>query len=110
LIHLDTEGLLVQLGYSVSGSTKQHIEKIIKNTSGFEKFERHLIPLKDNLKQYNTLVAMSNSVNYFKIKIESPREEFIKKAKELIIHWAKKYKVTLQRNENNDKVYYILGV
>ena len=110
MIHLDSEALLKQLGYnSVSDALKVQMNKIIANTKGFELIEQHIIPFNDNLKPHKSHIALSNSKDYLKIKIEVQSPEIIKDTKEMIVRWAKKYKVDLEKVENKE-TYYILGV
>ncbi len=108
-IDLTPEVLLSQLGYSKTEYSIKQMEKIIKNTSNFEKFSRHILALHDNLAPIKGFVAMSNSQDNFKIKASqdvSPEisDEFRKRVEK----WAKKYKVKIKK-VSNKPTYYILG-
>ncbi len=107
-ISVDIENLLIQLGYSVNDATKKQLSSIIKNTSGFEEFSKHIFSLQDELKKFNSTVAMSNSHDYLKLKCDSKDEEEIKAFENIIKDWASKYKVELQKVEGKN-TYYILG-
>ena len=106
--HLENEGLLKQLGYSVNDGTTRQIEKIIKNTEGFSHIERHLVPLNDELRKHKSYVAMSNSVDNFKIKNEATSKEIRAEVTEIIHKWANRYKIELEK-VNNKETYYIKG-
>jgi hypothetical protein len=107
-IELTPENLLIQLGYPVKDATLAQMERIIKNTPGFEKFAKHIISLNDEVKKYSGIVAMSNSKDYLKIKCDSDKPEEINTFKEIVQHWSQKYKVDLKKVENKN-TYYILG-
>ena len=51
---------------------------------------------------------MSNSNDYFKIKLEAPSQELKEEAREKVMHFADKYKVNLQKVDGKE-TYYILG-
>jgi len=102
------EALLKQLGYAPNEALLQQLEEIINNTKDYEKIEKHILDLHDHLKVNNAYVALSNSKNYFKIKIEAPTPELVEEAHEKIQHFAEKFKVTLEKLPNKD-TYYILG-
>jgi oligoendopeptidase F len=110
-MHLDVtaEVIVSQLDYTKNEHTIEQAQKIIDNTNGFEKFAKHIISLNDQLKHMGGYVAMSNSHNYFKIKVENHSPEILKEFLELKDHWSHKYNVKLQKVENKE-VYYILGV
>jgi len=99
-------GLLKQLGYSEDNL--KELENVEKNTPGFEKIKNHLISLADKLKHLNGFIAFSSTHPYFKIKIDTKNEEFLKEAEEIINKWADKYKVILEKVKEN--VFYIKGV
>lgn len=108
-INLIPEALLSQLGYSKTEQSLEQIEKIIKNTKGFENFSKHLLALHDQLARLKGFVAMSNSHDVFKIKgsediSKESQEEFIS----LIQNWSTKYKIELQKVANKP-TYYIIG-
>jgi hypothetical protein len=64
--------------------------------------------LHNALKVDNSFVALSNSHNYFKIKIEAPTPELKKEAYEKIEHFSSKYKVKLEKVDAKD-THYIIG-
>jgi len=100
------EGILKQLGYNENNLKR--LDKVIKNTHGFEKIINHIVSLNDKLKHTNSFVAFSNSVPHLKIKIESTSDALKNEAKEIIEKWAKKYNVVLE--EVKEGVYYIKKV
>ncbi len=108
-IKLTAESLLSQFGYNVNEASLKQMNTILDNTANFDKFSKHLLGLHDNLKHTNSYIAMSNSHNYFKIKSESANESLLTEFNELVLKWADKYNVTLEKVENKN-VYYILGI
>ena len=106
--HLENDGLLKQLGYSINGGTMRQLEKIIKNTDGFSHIERHLVPLNDELKIHQSYIAMSNTVDSFKIKNEATSSEIREEVTEIIHKWASRYKVDLEKVHSKE-TYYIKG-
>ena len=108
-MQIANEGLLTQLGYHPEESTLRQLERIEKNTPGFEKIKKHIIALHDHLKNYGGFVALSNSNPYFKIKIESNDPSKIEIAVQEVQKWADKYNVTLQKVEGKE-TYYIKSV
>lgn len=102
------DAILNQLGYMPNEALREQVERIMGNTKGFDKIEKHIFDLHQALKVDNSYVAMSNSYDYFKIKIESPSDELKEEALEKIQHFADKYKVDLQKVDGKD-TYYILG-
>lgn len=108
-MHISAEGVLRQLGYNSDENTLRQFEAIAKNTPGFDQIQKHIIALHDHLKNYGGFVAMSNSVNHLKIKIDTTEASMIEAAKEEIERWAQKYNVNLQKVPNKE-TYYILGI
>ncbi len=102
------EAILRQLDYTPNEALEEQVSRIINNTHAFEKIEKHLIELHKQLKVDGSYVAMSNSEDYFKIKIEAPSPELTEEAHEKIAHWSEKYKVLTARVDNKD-TYYIKG-
>ena len=100
--------MLRQLGYTPNEALMSQLERIENNTVGYEKIQKHIMDLHDHLKVNNGYVALSNSEDYFKIKVESPSEELAFEAHEKIKHFSEKFKVTLNRLDNKD-TYYISG-
>ncbi len=106
--HMENDGLLKQLGYTITDGTTKQIEKIIENTNGFSHIERHLVPLNDEIQKHKSYIAMSNSVDKFKIKNEAMSPEIREEVTEIIYKWANKYKIDLEK-VNNKETYYIKG-
>ena len=108
-IELSPKALLSQLGYSNTESSMNQMEKTIKNTKGFEEFSKHILALHDELAHLKGFIALSNSQNVFKIKCsEDVSKETHKEFSTLVEHWAKKYKVNIEKITNKP-TYYILG-
>ena len=105
---MQREAMLTQLGYVPNEALVKQIEDIIKETKGYEKIQKHIMDLNDHLKVNNAYVALSNSKNRFKIKIESPTPELAQEAHEKIAHFSEKFKVGVEKLENKE-TYYILG-
>ncbi|MCK9161751.1 MAG: hypothetical protein GX118_08690 [Arcobacter butzleri] len=109
-IEITPEVLATQLGYSVSDATINQAKAIIENTKGFDKFSKHVLTLIDSLAHINAYVAMSNSNNYLKVKIQpNDSMEIMDKFKEILEHFSNKYNIVLQKVDNKD-VYYIIGI
>jgi len=102
------EAILTQLGYVSNDALLKQLDSIEKNTTGYEKIKKHILDLHDHLKVDNAYVALSNSKDYFKIKIESASIELADEAHEKVQHFCDKYKVNIQKLDNKD-TYYILG-
>ncbi|MEA1953669.1 MAG: hypothetical protein U9O24_04705 [Campylobacterota bacterium] len=108
-IELTPEVLLVQLGYPKNESEFNQMNRIIENTKGFENFSQHILSLNDALTIEKAFIAMSNSTEHLKIKCkEDPSADNITAFKELVKHWADKYKVEVKKVENKN-TYYIIG-
>jgi hypothetical protein len=105
---MQREAMLTQLGYAPNGALLNQLERIEKNTSGYDKIQKHIMDLHNHLKVDGSYVALSNSNDYFKIKVESPSVEIAQEAHEKIKHFSDKFKVTLNKLENK-QTYYILG-
>ncbi len=102
------EAILKQLGYTPNEALFEQLTKIEKNTQGYEKIQKHIVDLHDTLKVDNGYVALSNSKDYFKIKVEAPTSELEQEAFEKIEHFAQKFKVKLEKLPNK-ATYYIIG-
>jgi hypothetical protein len=110
-MHLDLtpEALLTQLGYTTSDQTLNQINNIIANTSGFEKFSKHIPSFNDALAVEKAFIAMSNSEDHLKIKCEEdPSADNLSAFNTLVQHWADKYKLKIKKVDNKN-TYYILG-
>ena len=105
---MQKDAMLTQLGYAPNDALLSQLEKIENNTIGYEKIRKHIMDLHDSLKIDNSFVAMSNSNDYFKIKVEALVPELVEEAHEKIKRFSDKFKVTLNKLENKD-TYYIIG-
>ncbi|MEA3374125.1 MAG: hypothetical protein U9Q62_10625 [Campylobacterota bacterium] len=102
------EAMLNQLGYAPNEALLGQLERIIDNTASFEKIQKHIFELHKALKVDDSFVAMSNSNDHFKIKLEAPSQELKEEAYAKVMHFADKYKVKLQKVDGKD-TYYIIG-
>ena len=82
--------MLKQLGYAPNEALFSQLERIINNTTSFEKIKKHILDLHEHLKVDDSHVAMSNSEDYFKIKIEAPSPELTEEAIEKVEEIAEK--------------------
>ena len=105
---MQRDAMLTQLGYTPNDALVKQFEKIENNTAGYEKIQKHIMDLHDHLKVDGSFVALSNSDDYFKIKVEASSPELAEEAHEKIKHFSDKFKVTLKKLENKD-TYYIIG-
>jgi len=110
-MHLDLspEALLAQFGYTRNEQTLQQMKNIMDNTKDFSKFSQHLPSFNDALAVEKGFIAMSNSENYLKIKCDvDSNANNLTAFKELVQHWATKYKLNLHKVEAKN-TYYIIG-
>ena len=105
---MNNEAILKQLGYAPNEALLSQLDKIVNNTKSFEKIQKHILDLHEHLKVDNSHVAMSNSEDYFKIKIEAPSPERTEEAIEKVDHFADKYKVELKQVSGKN-TFYIIG-
>jgi len=105
---MQRDAMLIQLGYAPNDALLSQLEKIEKNTAGYEKIQKHIMDLHDHLKVDGSFVALSNSEDYFKIKIEASSVELAEEAHEKVQHFSDKFKVTINKLENKE-TYYIVG-
>jgi hypothetical protein len=105
---MDAEAILTQLGYVPNDALKQQLKEIQENTPGYDKIEKHILDLNDHLKVNNAYVALSNTKNYLKIKVDSLTPELAQEAHEKIKHFSEKYKVDIEKLPNKE-TYYIIG-
>ncbi|MDR1460224.1 MAG: hypothetical protein LBI78_01065 [Campylobacteraceae bacterium] len=101
------EAFLTQLGYSVTDSLLKQLEKVSGNTPKFDQISSHIIALNDNLKHYDSFIALSSSHDFLKIKNQS-NGELTAQVNELINNWAKKYKIELEKVSGKE-TFYIKG-
>lgn len=102
------EAILTQLGYVPNEALLAQLDRIVKNTHGFEKISKHIMDLNTALKVDGGYVALSNSEDCFKIKFENVCSECREGTLAKIDHFATKYKVKLERVEGKD-TFYIRG-
>jgi len=105
---MQREAMLIQLGYAPNEALMKQLADIENNTAGYEKIQKHIMDLHDHLRVNNAYVALSNSNNYFKIKIDSPTPELAQEAHEKVKHFSEKFKVDVNKLENKE-TYYISG-
>ncbi|MDD5371890.1 MAG: hypothetical protein PHO62_00515 [Sulfurimonas sp.] len=105
---MQTEATLIQLGYVPNDALVKQLKKIQANTPGYEKIQKHIMDLHDHLKVDDSYVALSNSNDYFKIKIDAKSPEIAEEAHEKVKHFSDKFKVKVNKLENKN-TYYILG-
>jgi len=102
------EAMLTQLGYEPNNALLNQLQKIEANTAGYEKIRKHIMDLHDALKVDGSFVAMSNTNDYFKIKVEAPSPEIAEEAHEKIRHFSDKFKVKIDKLSDKE-AYYIVG-
>ena len=107
-MQLQRDAMLRQLGYVPNPALLNQLAKIEDNTHGYEKIQKHIMDLHDHLKVDGSYVAMSNSEDYFKVKVEAVSDELAQEAHEKIKHFSDKFKVKVKKLENKE-TYYILG-
>lgn len=105
---MQSEAMLIQLGYSPNEALVKQLEEIENNTVGYEKIQKHIMDLHDHLKVDNAYVALSNSNSFFKIKVDSPTPELAQDAHDKIQRFSEKFKVSIEKLANKE-TYYIQG-
>lgn len=105
---MQRDAMLTQLGYAPNSALLSQLEKIENNTAGYDKIQKHIMDLHDHLKVDSSYVALSNSNDYFKIKVEALSPESALEAHEKIKHFSDKYKVKINKLDKKE-TYYILG-
>ena len=105
---MQRDAMLIQLGYAPNEALVNQLKKIEENTVGYDKIQKHIMDLHDTLKVDNSFVALSNTTDSFKIKVESPSPEIAEEAHEKIQHFSDKFKVKVNKLENKN-TYYIVG-
>lgn len=105
---MQRDAMLTQLGYKPNSALINQLERIENNTSGYEKIQKHIMDLHNALKVDGSFVALSNSEDYFKIKVEAPSAALAEEAHEKIQHFSNKFKVKVKKLENKE-TYYIEG-
>ncbi len=102
------DAVLNQLGLLPNAALLVQLDNIEKNTHGYEKIIKHILDLHESLKTSESYVALSNSEDYFKIKIDATSDVAKADAMEKINHLCEKYKVETQKVDGKE-TYYILG-
>jgi len=105
---MQRDAMLIQLGYAPNDALVEQLAAIEENTLGYEKIQKHIMDLHDHLKVNSAYVALSNSTNNFKIKIDSPTPELAEEAHEKVHHFSEKFKVAIEKLPNKE-TYYIIG-
>lgn len=105
---MQKQAILTQLGYNVTPNVEAQVERVIRNTTGFEHVEKHLIALHDALKTHHSFVALSSNKDFFKIKNEAQGAEMVDEVNEMIAKWSEKYKITLEKVPHKN-TYYVIG-
>jgi len=105
---MQRDAMLTQLGYAPNEALMSQLERIENNTTGYEKIQKHIMDLHDHLKVDGSFVALSNSEDLFKIKIEATSPELMQEAHEKVKHFSDKFKVSIRKLENKE-TYYIAG-
>lgn len=105
---MQRDAMLKQLGYAPNDALVQQLQRIEDNTLGYEKIQKHIMDLHDHLKVDGSFVALSNSEDYFKIKVESQSPALAEDAHSKIKHFSDKFKVKIDKLENKE-TYYIIG-
>ena len=105
---MQRDAMLNQLGYTPNDALIQQLQRIEENTTGYEKIRKHIMDLHDHLKVDGSFVALSNSEDCFKIKIEANSPELAQEAHEKVQHFSEKFKVDINKLENKE-TYYIVG-
>ena len=105
---MQREAVLTGLGYVPNDALMSQLEKIEKNTVGYDKIIKHILDLHTHLRVDDSFVAMSNTNDYFKIKVEAPSPQRVEEAHEKIEHFSQKFKVTIKKIDDKD-TYYIIG-
>jgi len=105
---MQRDAILTQLGYAPNDALLSQLERIENNTHGYDKISKHIMDLHDTLKIDGSFVAMSNTNDCFKIKIEARSPELAEEAHAKIKHFSDKFKVIVNKLDNKD-TYYIVG-
>ncbi len=105
---MQRDAMLTQLGYSPNDALLKQLKGIEENTVGYEKIQKHIMDLHDHLKVNSSYVALSNSKDYFKIKVESQTDELASEAHEKVKHFSTKFKIKVEKLPKKE-TYYIIG-
>ena len=105
---MQRDAMLTQLGYAPNDALLSQLEKIEGNTPGYEKIRKHIMDLHDHLKVDGSFVALSNSEDCFKIKVEANSKALAQEAHEKVQRFSEKFKIKVDKLENKE-TYYIVG-
>lgn len=105
---LESEAVLKQLGYTPTEALLGQLKRAEANTPGYEKIQKHLLDLHEQLKVDDSYVALANSADQFKIKIEAPSDERCEEALEKVYRFSHKYKVALEAVQGK-KLFHVTG-
>jgi len=105
---MQRDAMLTQLGYAPNEALMSQLERIERNTAGYEKIQKHIMDLHDHLKVDGSFVALSNSEDLFKIKIEASSPELTQEAHAKVKRFSDKFKVAVKKLDNKE-TYYISG-
>ncbi|MFT7859501.1 MAG: hypothetical protein ABXS93_01055 [Sulfurimonas sp.] len=105
---MQDDAMLIQLGYAPNQTLLKQFENIKNNTKDYAKIEKHIMDLHDHLKVNKSYVALSNTKDYFKIKIEADTPELVEEAHQKVKHFSDKFKVKVHKLPQKE-TYYILG-
>ncbi len=105
---MQIDAVLNQLGYKSNDALREQMNKIIENTNEFEKIEKHIFELHKSLEIDNSYVAMSNTEDYLKIKLEAKSQSNKDEALNKVNHFSDKYKIDVQKVDGKD-TFYIKG-
>ncbi|MFV0481131.1 MAG: hypothetical protein ACK5LP_04030 [Campylobacteraceae bacterium] len=104
---ISNEAFLTGLGYTPTDALLTQLETIEESTKNFEQISKHILNLNEQLKPYNSFVALSNTNNYVKIKNQA-KDGFVMEVNNIIESWASKYKIDLEKVPNKEP-FYIKG-
>ena len=105
---MQRDAMLTQLGYVPNSALVKQLQKIEESTVGYEKIQKHIMDLHDHLKVNSAYVALSNSNDYFKIKIDSITPELSEEAHEKVQRFSDKFKIKIEKVKDKE-TYYIIG-
>jgi len=105
---INDEAVLTKLGYVPNEALLKQLNKIKQNTQNYEKIIKHVLDLHDALAVDKSYVAMSNSNDFLKIKVEAQTPQMKEEAIEKIKRFEEKFKAILEKVEGKD-TYYIKG-
>ena len=105
---MEKEAVLTGLGYVPNEALMAQMEKIEKNTNGYGKILKHILDLHTHLRVNDSFVALSNTKDHFKIKVEVKSPELEQEAHKKIKHFSEKFKIDMEKLQSKN-TYYIKG-